>query len=145
MNKINYLEQGAPMPPSVGRCADLYRDVRDLRLAMEKEVEKIKARETEVKNYIIDNLSTSQDTGAAGLRYRAQLVTKTAFRIGSATEDSPEGGWGAFCSWIRKNDRFDMLQKRVSEKAAADFYEQEGRVVPGLEKVNVKDVSVTKI
>lgn len=145
MSKINYLEQGAPMPPSIGRCADLYRDVRDLRLAMEKEVEKVKARETEVKNYIIDNLAVGQDTGAAGLRYRAQLVSKVAYRIGSANEDAPDGGWGAFCSWIRKNDRFDMLQKRVSEKAADDFYAETGRVVPGLERVNVKDVSITKI
>lgn len=131
------LEVGSPMPQSIGRCADLYNDVRQLRLTMDKEVEKIKARETEIREHIINNLSKSQDTGAAGLRYRAQIVTKVAYKLAD---------WGVFTSWVRKNDRFDMLQKRVSDTAVKDYAEQnEGKVLPGLEKINVPDVSITKI
>ena len=129
------LEVGAPLPPSVGRCADLYHEVRELRLAMEKEVAEVEKREREIKEHIINSLSKSDDTGAAGLLYRAQIVMKVKPKIAD---------WGVFTSWVRKNDRFDLLQKRVSDTAIADLWaEREG--VPGIEKVNVPDVSITKI
>lgn len=132
----DYLKLGSPMPASIGRCADLYSDVRTLRLSMAKEVEAMQARESEIKTYIIDNLSKSADTGAAGQRYRAQIVTKRKFNISD---------WGILTSWIKKNDRFDMIQHRLSDTAAKDFEEVEGRTVPGTEAVNVPDVSITKI
>lgn len=136
---MNPLEPGAPLPESIGRCADLYKEVRDIRLAMDKEVERVKAREAEIREHIIANLSKSQDTGAAGLKYRAQIVMKRIPKFAEAN------GWGVFVSWVRKNDRFDLLQKRLSEKAVMDVIEQEGRVLPGLELINVPDVSITKI
>ena len=145
MSSKEILKVGAPLPTSMGRCADLYHDVRELRLAMEKEVAEIQARETEIKGYIIDNLSKGEDTGAAGLRYRAQVVSKRQPIIAAVSDVYPEGGWGALCSWIRKHDRFDMLQKRLSDKAVMDFADQEERVVPGTEIMNVKNLSVTKI
>jgi hypothetical protein len=145
MSSNEMLKVGAPLPQSMGRCADLYHDVRELRLAMEKEVAAIAEREAEIKTHIVNNLSTSEDTGAAGLRYRAQLVTKRKPIIGPVSDEYPQGGWGILCSWIRKNDRFDMLQKRLSDKAVMDWQEQEKRVLPGIEMMNVKDVSITKI
>ena len=150
---INYLAVGAPLPQSIGRCADLYSDVRALRLAMEKEVEVVKARETEVREHIIANLSKSQDTGAAGLKYRAQIVLKKMVKVSD---------WGIFHSWIRKNDRFDMLQKRIAEKAVQDWIDDPAnwvqsihpetqqpimvpRMPPGCEGITIPDVSITKI
>lgn len=135
----NPLAVGAKLPDTMGRCADLYAAVRGLRLQMDKEVEAIKARENEIREHIINNLSKSQDTGAAGLKYRAQIVVKRVVKVAD---------WGVFHSWIRKNDRFDMLQKRISDKAAADWMDdpQNGnRPLPGTEVVNVPDVSITKI
>ncbi len=35
----NWLEKGGPMPASLGACADLLHDVRELRLQMAKQVE----------------------------------------------------------------------------------------------------------
>jgi hypothetical protein len=131
----NNLEVGAPMPHSIGRCADMYHEVRELRLAMQKETEAVEAREKEIKAYIIDNLSKSDDTGAAGLRYRAQIVMKVTAKIAD---------WGVFTSWVRKHDRFDCLQKRVTETAIKDLW-AEREAVPGIEKVNIPDVSITKI
>lgn len=138
MSNRDIMKVGSPLPTSMGRCADLYHDIRDLRLAMENEVKEIKARESEIKEHLINNLTKGEDTGAAGLRYRAQIVTKRKPIL------SPDG-WGAFTSWIRKNNRFDMLQKRLSDKAVMDFQEEEGRTLPGLEIMNVPDVSITKI
>ena len=133
---MNPFEKGSPMPASIGLCADLLFEVRELRLAMEKEVAPIKARETEIEDYIIANLSKSDDTGAAGKHHRAQIVTKRTYRVAD---------WGILFSWIRKNDRFDLLQKRLSTKPVGEFEETEGRIVPGCEAINVVDVSLTKI
>lgn len=136
MNALTRLDKGYPMPQSIGRCADEYKEIRDIRLAMENEAERVKERETELREHIIDSLAKSPDTGAAGLRYRAQLVMKRTFKAND---------WDVLRSWIRKNDRFDMLQKKLSEKAVAEFFEAEGRVVPGVEAIDVPSLSVTKI
>jgi hypothetical protein len=127
--------KGDPMPESIGRCADEYSSVRALRLAMEKIVEGVKARETEIQDHIINNLSASADTGASGLKYRAQIVKKDAVHIKD---------WAAFTNYILENDRFDLLQKRLSDKAALDLF-ADGVDVPGLEKMKVPKVSITKV
>ena len=124
------------MPRSIGACADLLHDVRELRLTMQKEVDEVAAREKEVREYIIDNLSKSDDTGAAGLRYRAQIKMKRAVKLVD---------WGVLCSWIRKNDRFDVLHKRLSESPVLEWCEENARPLPGTEVFNVPDVSITKI
>src|ERR1700704_4488428 len=101
--KPDPLAVGSPMPQSIGRCADFYNDVRALRLAMDKEAEAIKARESEIREHIIANLSKSQDTGAAGLRYRAQIVMKVVPKLAD---------WAGFTAFVQKSGRFDLLQKR---------------------------------
>ncbi len=130
------LEVGAPLPESIGRCADLYSEVRALRLAMDKEVDAVKKRESEIREHIINSLSKSDDTGAAGLKYRAQIVMKKTVKVNE---------WPVLWSWAKKNDRMDTFQKRLNETMAKDFLEQEGRVLPGCEVINVPDVSITKI
>ena len=132
---MNNLELGAPLPTSIGRCADLYAEVRALRLAMEKETEEVKKRETEIREHIIENLSKSDDTGASGLKYRAQIVMKVKPKLAD---------WQAFTGYILEYDRFDLVQKRVGEKAVEDMWDA-GEAVPGIEKMNIPDVSITKI
>lgn len=133
------LAVGSPMPKSLGRCADFLHDVRELRLLMDKDVAKIKARETEIQEHIINNLSSSLDTGAAGLKYRAQVVKETVPQV-----SEEKGGWAAVWKFIAKNNRFDLLQKRLGEKAITDMWAQ-GEEVPGVAKVHVPKLSITKI
>lgn len=129
---------GAALPASIGRCADLYHDVREMRLAMEKEVEEVKARETEIQEHIIGMLSVGEDTGAAGLRYRAQVVVKRKPRLAD---------WPIFWTWIRKNDYLGMVQRRINEKALEEWLADnpDRGAAPGTEMVQVKSLSVTKI
>lgn len=127
--------KGSPLPASIGLCADMYHDVRELRLAMQKEVDAIEAREKEIKDYIVNNLSKSDDTGAAGKRYRAQIVTK----VTPAAAD-----WEKIHAYVAENDRFDLLQKRLSDKAVQDTWES-GEEIPGVERFNSVSVSITKL
>jgi hypothetical protein len=128
-------QTGAPLPASIGLCADLYAEVRELRLAMQKMVDDVKARESEVREHIIDNLSKSDDTGAAGKRYRAQVVTKLKPTLKN---------WDAFVGYMLAHNRFDLVQKRMNERAVLDMLE-EGESVPGVERFHAVDVSITRI
>lgn len=132
------LLKGAPMPKSLGRCADLYHDVRELRLLMEKECEAIKSRETEIQEHIINNLPKG-DTGASGMRYRAQVKTEDKPQV-----SDEKGGWPAVWAFIKKTDRFDLLQKRLGEKAIQDMWD-DGQEVPGVAVVHVPKLSITKV
>lgn len=132
---IKLPQVGEPMPSSIGICADLLSEVRELRLAMQKHVDAVKARETEIREHIINNLSKSDDTGAAGKKYRAQIVTK----IEPSLKD-----WDAFTAFVQESGRFDLMQKRISDKAVKDLWE-DGADVPGVERFNAVSVSITKI
>ena len=126
---------GAPMPRSIGLCADLYSEVRELRLAMQKHTDTVKERETEIREYIINNLSKSDDTGAAGKRYRAQIVRKV---VPSVTD------WTKLWDYVKKTGRFDLLQKRVSDTAVKDSWET-GNEIPGVDRFHAVEVSITKL
>lgn len=126
-----------PIPANLGACADLLHDTRELRLAMERDVDAVKKREAAIREHIIDNLSKREEKGAAGQRYMAKITTKTKPVVG-------EGKWPAFFEYVRKTGRFDLLQKRLADKAVMDMLENDEKV-PGVEKFNAVDVSITKI
>lgn len=125
----------APLP--VGPAAvDEYRAIRDVRLAMEKEVDRVKERETAIKKSLVDNIP--KDTaGLFGLKFKAQITTKSEARA------APEG-WPSIHAWIRQTGRFDLLEKRLVSSVALELGSL-GTPVPGTVKVNIPDVSVTKV
>lgn len=127
--------RGDVMPTSLGRCADEYHRVREIRLAMDKIVEGVKERETELQEHLINNLSKADDTGVAGLKYRAQVTTKTMPKVND---------WPVFYAYVAKSGDFDMLQKRLADKAVMERLE-DGVVLPGVEKMRVPSLSITKI
>lgn len=125
-----------PTPASLGECVDLYHEVRQLRLDMQKEVDAVAERERDLKAHILSSLSSQQGvTGVAGARYRAQVVEKRV----PAVRD-----WKALHAWVRENNRFDVLQKRVLNSAILDLWEAD-QEVPGCEAALSVDLSVTKV
>lgn len=139
------LEPGAPLPVNLGRCVDLYHDVRSARLLMAKEVERIAKREAEIRDHLIQNIHRQQDSaGIVGLRYMAKHVEKVTYRFTAADEER-SAGWGIFTSWVRKNDFFHMIQKRINETAVAEYVANEQRIPPGLEQLRIPEISVTKV
>jgi hypothetical protein len=131
-------QAGAPMPENMGAVADLYMEVRTIRLAAEKEIEPWKARENELREHMIQNIAKSRDeggdTGAAGRVYRVQIKDKEVPKVTD---------WRAFHAYVAETGRFDLLQKRVSDKPVMELLDE--GAVPGVEGMFVPDVSVTKI
>lgn len=129
------LVKGGPIPTTVGAMADEYSIVREARLAADKAAEAIKGRETEIYNTILSTLNESADTGASGKLYRVQRIEKKFQRVKD---------WTAFHQWIRENDRFDLLQKRIADKAVNELVE-EGTTLPGVEEEDVPTLSFNKV
>lgn len=135
-------QPGSPIPTNMGAVADEYAQTRQFRLAMEKIVEPVKERESELRSYMIQNLEKSRgqggDTGAAGRLYRVQIKDKETPKVND---------WTKFWAFIAKHNRFDLLQKRPSDKAIMDMLENsaEDFAIPGIETILVPDVSVTKV
>lgn len=130
--------KGSALPASIGLCADEYRMVRGVRLAMQKDTEAVKEREQELYDHMINSISKSKDTGAAGKVYRVQRVPDA-----ECTEPKPED-WPTIFDYVAKHKRFDLLQKRLAEGAVKDMWEA-GQSVPGVGKIIVPRLSVTKI
>lgn len=127
--------KGSPIPTGVGAMADEYSLVREERLRIEKEAAEVKKRETELYNCIMSTLDESTDTGASGKLYRVQRIEKDRANV----KEWPEL-WG----YIQKNGAFDLLQKRLNEKAYMDQIEA-GEAIPGVVVEPVPTLSFRKV
>lgn len=127
-------KHGGAFPESVGGCVDLLKEVRDLRLLLEKEANTVKARENEIKESLLKVL-TEENSGAAGKKYRAQRVVK----VRPQAED-----WEKIRAYVMETGRFDLIQRRLSDKAVTDTWEA-GERIPGVGRFNVVELSITKI
>lgn len=126
-----------PASLPLGAVVDAYKEIRDIRLAMAKEVEAVEAAERRYREHLVQSLDKSNEAGVFGLKYKAKITTK---RIPIVAE----GGWDKLHQYIYDTGRFDLLQKRLSDKAAMDMIEA-GQTVPGVETMLKVDVSVTKV
>jgi hypothetical protein len=124
------------MPRTMGKCADKLYELRQKRLAMQKEVDAVAAEERALKAHIIDNLPKSQASGIAGKTARVTVVTK---------EEPQVKDQDAFRKYMNRTKRFDLANKlRPSAPAIRDMWE-EGKDIPGVEKFNVVTVSLNKV
>lgn len=127
-------QPGAPLPESLGACADLCKEIEAVRLAVQKKVDDMKKRESEIRDHIINNLPKG-DRGAAGQKYSATVVTKQVPRVAD---------WTALWDYIFKTQSTDMLQKRISDKVVKEVWDA-GETVPGVEPFNAVEVSFRKL
>jgi len=127
--------KGSPIPESLGAMADEYSDVRNERLRIEKVAAGVKSRESELYNVIMSVLDESTDTGASGKNYRVQRIEKERQNVKD---------WPALWSYIQQNGAFELLQKRLNDKAVRELAEG-GEVLPGIEAEMVATLSFTKV
>lgn len=130
----NRYRKGAEIPSEMGAVIDEFKHVKDLRLKMDKQVSEVKARETELENFIIDSVSKSQSGGAVGKYYTGKIVNKTV----------PQAeNWSEIHAYIDNTKRFDLLNKSLSKKAVEDMW-ADGVEIPGVGRFNKISLSVTK-
>lgn len=129
------LKKTYKFPKQMGACADLLYKLKVTRLDENKHVTELKAEETALKGYIIDNLPKSEATGAAGKVARVTIVSKS--RPGIVN-------FPAFVKYCVKNNRLDLLGKSLSAEGIHELWEA-GKVVPGVEEFKYKSISLNKV
>ena len=122
-------------PKTMGACADRLYQLRQKRLEMQKEVDKIAAEEAALKEHIINTLPKSEASGVAGKLARVTVVTKEVPQV----ED-----WDAFYKYVKKTGQFDLLQRRVSDGAIKERWEA-GKEIPGIKHFQAVTVSINKV
>lgn len=110
---------------------DEYADIRQRRLALEKDVEKLKEEESALKATLLEALVKTGAGGLGGKRFRVTHKVKSVPQV----QD-----WDAFYSHIRETGEFELLQRRVSSTAVSERWEA-GEAVSGVVRVLVDDLS----
>lgn len=120
-------------PKSLGACADLLYQMRETRLAADKEAAALKSEENRLKEHIINTLPKDSG-GAVGKTHKVIIVTKTKQQVKD---------WDKFWAYVGKNKAWDLLQKRIADVAVQARID-DGKKLPGVEAFTVVDVSLTK-
>lgn len=128
-------EKKFKFPKSLAQCADRLYEVREKRLAEQKKVDEIEAEEKALKEHLINNLPKSEASGVAGKLARVTIVTKVIPQV----ED-----WDKFYAHIKKTNSFDLMQRRVSDTAVKERWDN-GKQVPGVKTFNALSVSINKV
>lgn len=123
------------LPEDLALCADLLYTTRQARLALDKQVDELKSRETALREYLIENLPVSNATGIAGKVARATVVTKDEPQV----ED-----WDKFYAYVHKKKAYYLLQRRISGTAIKEVWEN-NKVVDGVAHITVKSISLNKV
>ncbi len=124
----------AKLPKDLARCADLLFTTRDERLALQREVDALKAKESALRQHIIDTLPKSS-TGVAGKIASVAVVVK----------DKPTvTDWDELYGYIQENGAFELLHRRLTEGAVKEYWE-EGDEVPGVGLTQYVDISLKKV
>lgn len=119
---------------TLGEAIDTLYQARAARLAMAKEVKELQVKESAAKSEVLKLLGESGLAKASG-----KLAT-----AGITSEDVPHiKNWDEVYAYIKENDRFDLLQKRIGVVAWRDLY-KDNILVPGTEAAVDTDLSLTK-
>lgn len=118
----------------LGELIDKLYQKRTERLALSKQVDAFKAEESDLRRLIIQRLQDVGLDSGRGLLATASITTD---------DQASVKDWEAFENYILENKSFDLLQRRVSITAVRARWEN-SEVVPGVEKVTLSDLSLTK-
>ena len=120
-------------PKSMAACADLLSVYRQERLDADKAAAELKSRESALVEHIINNVDKAS-AGAVGKNFTVRVVTK----------DKPVvKDWSKFYAYVQKHGAFELLQKRLGEKAIEERIDA-GKKIPGVGSFTAVTVSLTK-
>jgi hypothetical protein len=118
----------------MGALVDELHDIRDLRLALTKVADAVKAEEQRITEHIIDSVGVDEG-GVVGKAYKAIVVREQK----PIVED-----WDKFYAYITKHKAFDLLNKAINAGAVKERWEAK-KAIAGVGSFQAKKLSVTKV
>lgn len=122
------------LPKELGPCIDLFVAAYRERKAREEKVNDIKRVEDLIEEHIIGLFKGEEINGVKGTKGSVTLKEKDVPKITD---------FEALCKHIKKNDAWDLLQRRPGEAACQARWEA-GEEIPGVEKFLVKKLSLSE-
>lgn len=122
------------LPKTLGACADRLYKLRQLKSEQKQKLDALDAEYKAIKEKLIQELPKSKAEGVTG---RAATATIRLKDIPSVKD------WDQLYKYIKRTGDFSLLQRRVSDGAVKERWEDRKKV-PGVEPFRVVDVSVTK-
>jgi hypothetical protein len=111
-----------------------YAVLRDRRLEAQREVDNIAKLEGRAKDELIAAMQESGLTHAGGKDHKVSL---------KMVDKPVAGDWALIYDYIQENQAFDLLQRRLTEKAIKDRWE-DGLSIPGVVRFPVEKLTVSK-
>lgn len=127
-------KQEFKIPKDLGAVADLLYTTREARYALQHDVDKLEEQEKLLKDHLITNLPKSKAEGITGKVANATVQRK----VRPSVED-----WDALYKHVAKTKEWELLQRRLGEKAVQDRWDA-GKTVPGVGKFDYVTVSLKK-
>lgn len=123
------------VPKKLGQAADLLYQVKNERLAAQREMEPLSKFEKELKEHLINTLPKSEANGVAGSVARATIKTKEIPRVADEKK---------FLAYAKKPGNEDLI-KMVPNIEAIEARLEDGKKVPGIEIFKAVTVSLNKL
>jgi len=98
------------------------QELEERKRALYNEEKQIKAEIAEVENRILDDMAES---GVSMMEFNGQRYSPTV-KVQPSSDD-----WDATFSWIKENNAFYLVQKRLSAPAVKELLD-DGEQIPGL-------------
>jgi len=127
------------VPKALAACADLLYTTRQERLELQKQVDELAKRETELKEHLIQELPKGEASGIAGHVARVAVLTKVRPEV-----QVDQGGWEKVHEYIFRTGAWELLARRLNDKAVAERWDA-GEEVPGVVAQQYPFVSVSKV
>lgn len=118
----------------LGSKIDALYSRRQERLAKQRELDALKAKEEAAEQEVLALLDTAKLSKAAGKVASVSVAPKTVGQV------EPER-WNDVYAYIKKHGAFDLLQRRLNNTAYRERIEA-GENIPGTKSVTVLDLSV---
>lgn len=124
----------APKGQTLGEKIDQLYEMRAKRLEAARQVEEMKRLEKLHQFGIMEELKALKLQGSKGNVATATITTDTTARVVD---------WKKFHKYLLKTGELDLMQQRISVTAWKERV-ADGKQVPGVEGVDVEDLSLTK-
>lgn len=121
-------------PKTIGACIDKLFSLRKERLEIERDADEVREKESELEKHILESFNKSDLEGARGKDAVAGIIQSTVPTVKD---------WDKLFKYVKKEDAFDLLQKRVSATAYRERMDAK-EVVPGVESFIVTKLSLRK-
>jgi len=125
----------APPPLTIGNMIDGVHALREEKRALEAQIKAIEGKYTAMEAQIMERFTEQGIDASRGTVASCSISTSV---VGESTD------WDAFTAFVKKKNYFHLIQRRMSDPALRELWEQ-NVAIPGVEKFIRKKLNVRSL